>query len=69
MAFVPTTTMGTEFLRFGDDDGPDGTIVGEDGVSSLYGDRPDGRMVHYGTAVRAPSARPSTPSEHSRAPH
>ena len=52
MAFLPTSTMGTRFLRMGEDDGPDGALVGTDGVSSLTGERPDRRMVCFPRRVQ-----------------
>jgi hypothetical protein len=57
MTFLPTTTMGTEFLRLGSDDGPCGAVVDADGVSSLTGDRPDRRLVHFKLAVRRATSK------------
>ena len=53
MVFLPTSTMGTEFLRLSDIAGTDGTVVGADEVSTLTGDRPDRRMLFYSVSVRA----------------
>ena len=61
MAFLPTSTMGTRFLRMGEDDGPDGALVGNDGVSSLTGERPDRRMVCFNVAVRPRPHRTAYP--------